>query len=188
MSACRSGSPRGRPGRHAAAECRTLRWSRIKVVRDALDLRAFDPVKALPKSAEYLRELVAEFGNLGLAAAAYNAGPRREHDWLAGRGRLPDQTRAYVLAITGHSVDEWIQSDRESAAPSGADAGEQSCDELTALFTANTHGQKSIKDNERLASTTPPTDMQSTHRWLTAKLVQAPKPPSERAVRDSSRY
>src|SRR5436190_18118584 len=36
-----------------------------------------DPVQALPKSAEFLRELLHEFGSLGLAAAAYNAGPRR---------------------------------------------------------------------------------------------------------------
>ena len=34
----------------------------------------FDPFQALPKSAEFLRELNAQFGNLGLAAAAYNAG------------------------------------------------------------------------------------------------------------------
>src|SRR5205807_4529879 len=38
-------------------------------------LDPFDPVQALPKSAEFLRELLAEFGDLGLAAAAYNAGP-----------------------------------------------------------------------------------------------------------------
>ena len=43
----------------------------------------FDPVTALPKSAEFLGELHAQFGNLGLAAAAYNAGPRRVRDWLA---------------------------------------------------------------------------------------------------------
>src|SRR5687767_15365267 len=36
-------------------------------------LDPFDPVQALPKSAEFLSELRAEFGNLGLAAAAYNA-------------------------------------------------------------------------------------------------------------------
>src|SRR4030088_1094369 len=46
-------------------------------------LDPFDPVQALPKSAEFLSELRNQFGNLGLAAAAYNAGPRR------GRGRLP---------------------------------------------------------------------------------------------------
>jgi soluble lytic murein transglycosylase-like protein len=42
----------------------------------------FDPVSALPKSAEFLEELHTSFGNLGLAAAAYNAGPRRVRDWL----------------------------------------------------------------------------------------------------------
>eukprot|EP01035_Chromulina_nebulosa_P056508 gene56508-77441_t len=39
-------------------------------------LDPFDPVQALPKSAEFLSELRGKFGNLGLAAAAYNAGPR----------------------------------------------------------------------------------------------------------------
>ena len=70
-------------------------------------LDPFDPVQALPKSAEFLRELRAEFGNLGLAAAAYNAGPQRLRDYLAGRGGMPAETRAYVSAITGMTVDEW---------------------------------------------------------------------------------
>jgi soluble lytic murein transglycosylase-like protein len=51
----------------------------------------FDPAQALPKSAEFLRELRAQFGNLGLAAAAYNAGPQRVRDWLAGRRTLPSE-------------------------------------------------------------------------------------------------
>src|SRR5687768_1961766 len=52
-------------------------------------LYPFDPIQALPKSAEFLRELRADFGNLGLAAAAYNAGPRRVREWLAGTGGMP---------------------------------------------------------------------------------------------------
>src|ERR1700761_9398679 len=64
-------------------------------------LDPFDPVQALPKSAEFLAELREQFGNLGLAAAAYNAGPRRVQDWLAGSGYMPEQTRSYVAAITG---------------------------------------------------------------------------------------
>jgi hypothetical protein len=70
-------------------------------------LDPFDPVQALPKSAEFLRELRDQFGNLGLAAAAYNAGPRRVQEWLDGSGYMPDQTRHYVFAITGSSVDDW---------------------------------------------------------------------------------
>ena len=50
-------------------------------------LDPFDPVQALPKSAEFLHELREQFGNLGLAAAAYNAGPRRVQEWLAGVAR-----------------------------------------------------------------------------------------------------
>src|SRR3978361_1396316 len=61
-------------------------------------LDPFDPVQALPKSAEFLNELRNQFGNLGLAAAAYNAGPRRVQDWLAGSGGMPQETRNYVSA------------------------------------------------------------------------------------------
>jgi len=67
----------------------------------------FDPVEALPKSAELLRDLWSQFGNQGLAAAAYNAGPTRVRDWLAGRRALPMETIHYVRAITGKDVAEW---------------------------------------------------------------------------------
>jgi len=55
-------------------------------------LDPFDPVQALPKSAEFLSELRNQFGNLGLAAAAYNAGPRRVQEWLSGAGPMPQET------------------------------------------------------------------------------------------------
>jgi hypothetical protein len=67
----------------------------------------FDPNEALPKAAALLSDLKQQFGNLGLAAAAYNAGPRRVQDWLAGRGYLPLETRLYVLSITGRSAEDW---------------------------------------------------------------------------------
>ena len=77
-------------------------------------LDPFNPIQALPKAAEFLSELRGQFGNLGLAAAAYNAGPRRVRDWLSGSGAMPAETRNYVLAITGRSVDNWAkQSDRD---------------------------------------------------------------------------
>jgi hypothetical protein len=79
----------------------------------------FDPVQALPKAASFLRELRSEFGNLGLAAAAYNAGPQRVHDWMAGTRTLPAETRRYVQAITGHDADEWAKAgaDKITGAP-----------------------------------------------------------------------
>src|SRR5229473_3960742 len=95
-------------------------------------LDPFDPVAALPKSAELLRELHAQFGNLGLAAAAYNAGPRRVRDWLAGHGGLPGETRDYVITITGCSADDWAAATRghEDLAPTKR----ASCGELMAML------------------------------------------------------
>jgi hypothetical protein len=70
-------------------------------------LEPFNPIEALPKSGEFLAELRAEFGNLGLAAAAYNAGPQRVRDFLAGVHDLPMETRNYVRSITGRPVEDW---------------------------------------------------------------------------------
>ena len=67
----------------------------------------FDPIEALRHSAEYLRELRDQFGNLGLAAAAYNAGPGRVSAWLANHRALPGETRNYVAVVTGWTADEW---------------------------------------------------------------------------------
>ena len=69
----------------------------------------FDPLQAIPASARFLRKLLAQFGNLGLAAAAYNAGPRRVQDWLAskGKGRLPEETQGYVKTVTGRPAETW---------------------------------------------------------------------------------
>jgi Transglycosylase SLT domain/SPOR domain len=80
-------------------------------------LDPFDPVQALPKSAEFLNELRHQFGNLGLAAAAYNAGPRRVQDWLGGSTVMPQETRNYVRAITGASVDDWAVADEKGKPP-----------------------------------------------------------------------
>ena len=68
----------------------------------------FEPLLALRESASYLRELRTTFaGNLGLAAAAYNAGPGRVEAWLAGRRTLPGETRTYVRLVTGYSAELW---------------------------------------------------------------------------------
>jgi len=95
-------------------------------------LDPFDPVQALPKSAEFLSELRNQFGNLGLAAAAYNAGPRRVQEWLAGTGPMPQETRNYVVAITGTSVDDWATATRNSKPRDRAP--NSSCRELMALL------------------------------------------------------
>jgi hypothetical protein len=71
-------------------------------------INPFEPIHALNVAGKFVRDLNAQFGNLGLAAAAYNAGPRRVSDWLAKRGELPTETRNYVVRITGRPVEEWV--------------------------------------------------------------------------------
>jgi hypothetical protein len=87
----------------------------------------FDPERAIPKAASLIADLRRQFGNLGVAAAAYNAGPARVALWLRGEGGLPAETRAYVRLVTERDVEDW-------AGPSSA-AGpteSQSCLALTA--------------------------------------------------------
>ena len=71
----------------------------------------FDPLQAIPASAKFLRKLHNQFGNLGLAAAAYNAGGGRIEKWLSRRGPLPKETRAYVKIITGHKAEVWTDEE-----------------------------------------------------------------------------
>lgn len=97
--------------------------------RNLLD--PMDPVQALPKSAEFLRDLRTEFGNLGLAAAAYNAGPKRVRDWLSGSGSMPYETRNYVWSITGNSVEQWSKAGPQDDAKQ---QGGRDCGTLVALL------------------------------------------------------
>lgn len=74
---------------------------------------AYDPAEALARSAEYLRFLSDKFGNLGLAAAAYNSGEGRVERWTAAGGYLPAETRDYVQVVTGRDVEGWLAPDPE---------------------------------------------------------------------------
>jgi Transglycosylase SLT domain len=76
----------------------------------------FDPVQAITAAAGLLRDLAHRFGNLGLAAAAYNAGPKRIHDWLAQKGKLPQETQDYVKTITGRRPEGWTIAEAGSPA------------------------------------------------------------------------
>jgi hypothetical protein len=68
---------------------------------------SFDVEQAIPASARYLGELKTGFGNLGLAAAAYNAGETRVSRWLKSGGFLPLETEDYVLDIMGEPADNF---------------------------------------------------------------------------------
>jgi hypothetical protein len=95
----------------------------------------FDPEQAIPKSARLLADLRRHFGNLGLVAAAYNAGAGRVADWLAGHGGLPRETRNYVQFVTARAAEDWQGSGSSNPAAHVSDADSSdatSCLQLTA--------------------------------------------------------
>ncbi|MCO5064629.1 MAG: lytic transglycosylase domain-containing protein [Rhizobiaceae bacterium] len=70
----------------------------------------FDAPTAIAASAKYLGEMKRSYGNLGLAAAAYNAGENRVARWLSVGGFLPVETENYVLDIMGEPADNFADS------------------------------------------------------------------------------
>jgi len=113
---------------------------------------AFEPLQALRESASYLRELRTTFrGNLGLAAAAYNAGPGQVEAWLAGRRRLPGETLAYVRIVTGHAAEAWAsqappQVQSSNTPPSSARTGAR-CVELATLMIDSPQRRLALTSN-----------------------------------------
>ena len=96
----------------------------------------FDLDQALPASAVYLAALRKSYGNLGLAAAAYNAGENRVSHWLSSGGFLPIETEDYVLDILGEPVDNFTdRSHRATIKPLDAKLSfEQSCRKLPVIM------------------------------------------------------
>jgi hypothetical protein len=105
-------------------------------------IQPFNPDEALPKSAEFLAQLRDQFGNLGLAAAAYNAGPKRVQDYLAGIHALPTETRKYVLTVTGKPVQAWtepITQQQNNISDPNSDTINLNCQDLVARLEQQTY-------------------------------------------------
>jgi hypothetical protein len=68
----------------------------------------WSPGPAIAAAGRLLADLRLRFGNLGLAAAAYNAGAGRVEKWLRGKSELPVETRAYVRIVTGRAIEDWL--------------------------------------------------------------------------------
>lgn len=75
-------------------------------MRAALRLGAspYDPHDNILAGAYYLRLMYDRFGYPGLFGA-YNAGPARYEAWLAGKNKLPGETRAYLANVAGDGPD-----------------------------------------------------------------------------------
>ena len=91
----------------------------------------YDPGPAIFEAARLLAELADRFGNLGLAAAAYNTGAGRLSKWLLAETTLPIETQLYVLAVTGRRAEEW----RVSAANAPGSVERGNCLSVTADLT-----------------------------------------------------
>lgn len=87
-------SPRGATG---LMQIMPATWAELRA-RYNLGNDPYDPHDNILAGTAYLRELLDRYGSPGVFAA-YNAGPPRYEEHLAG-GSLPDETRAYVAKLT----------------------------------------------------------------------------------------
>jgi soluble lytic murein transglycosylase-like protein len=71
----------------------------------------FNIVSSIKGAEAYIGRLEKQFGNLGLALAAYNYGPGNLGKWLkkgSDIAALPVETQNYVMQITGKPVSFWL--------------------------------------------------------------------------------
>ncbi len=91
-------------------------WAELRV-RYNLGNDPYDPHDNILAGTAYLRELLDRYGSPGVFAA-YNAGPSRYEEHLAG-GSLPDETRAYVAKLANLLAVElpprWTSGGQSSA-------------------------------------------------------------------------
>lgn len=85
-----------RKGARGLMQIMPATWAELRL-RHRLGSDPFDPRDNILAGAAYLRELYDRYGSPGFLAA-YNAGPARYEDYLAGRP-LPAETRAYVAML-----------------------------------------------------------------------------------------
>ena len=99
-------------------------WAEMRV-RYRLGTDPFDPRDNILAGTAFLAELHTRFGYPGLFGA-YNAGPARYADWLAGRHALPAETRLYLARVApagtpGGPAQEARSAAALVAAPSARD-------------------------------------------------------------------
>jgi hypothetical protein len=129
----------------------------------------FDPISSLENAARYLADLRKRFGNLGLAAAGYNAGPARVREWLDGKGALPRETRNYVAITTGWTAIEWASPSPPRAADTMIPRGFP-CASIAHLVLAP------LTQAGRIAACMPPRGTHLTANWSKARTWTAAYP------------
>lgn len=92
-----------------------------------------DPRQAIFGAAKYLREQLDDprFGNsMEHALGAYNAGPEKYADHLAGRGALKQETRDYIPAVVSH-----YNGFSKAGAPASSAASGLTADDIVTRYT-----------------------------------------------------
>lgn len=74
-------------------------WAAMRA-RYALGIDPYDPHDNILAGTAYLAAMYSRFGYPGLFGA-YNAGPARYAQWLAGQASLPSETGAYLAQVAG---------------------------------------------------------------------------------------
>ncbi len=85
------------------------------------------PEQSIFGGAKYLSQLFDQYRNTQLALAAYNAGPERVNDYVAGKRPLPAETAAYVPAVAGH-FQKFTQAATPVATPVAAPVPQKPAD------------------------------------------------------------
>jgi soluble lytic murein transglycosylase-like protein len=151
-------------------------------------MNPFEPIQALFASGQLLRKLHRQFGNLGLAAAAYNAGPGRVNEWMGARKSLPGETRAYVARITGHRADQWLSRQFVQDPEAALMPARAPCVEVKEAVAEQTQIVRvSRLMSELVAATAPPPPDQTATAALPAKRTVAQnsaKPSSDKSSTD----
>jgi len=150
-------------------------------------MNPFEPIQALFASGKLLRKLHRQFGNLGLAAAAYNAGPGRIYDWMGARRGLPGETRAYVARITGHRADQWLSRQFVREAEATLMPARAPCPEVAEAVKEQTQFVRVAKlMSELVAATAPPPPAQTPTAAVPASRAVALNGAKPSANRDSA--
>ena len=88
-------------------------FDEVRGRHDGIGADPYDPENNILAGTAYLREMYDVYGSPGFLAA-YNAGPRRLDDYLAGSKPLPDETRHYVAMIGPYITDAYPQHRSEA--------------------------------------------------------------------------
>jgi hypothetical protein len=139
-------------------------------------INPFEPLHALFAAGKFLRRLNNQFGNLGLAAAAYNAGPQRVHAWIAERKTLPSETRSYVVRITGRPADQWMSSEMARDPEATLMPAKAPCAEVKEAVKEQAGIVRVIKLMSELAAATAPTPIDPPQAAVAAVARATPAP------------